>query len=57
MVDEINKEFASYRELFTAEHEKQAFDELVKQLLEKHGVDFVRGYVAALRDIVNRTNH
>jgi hypothetical protein len=57
MADEINREFRSYRELLTTEVEKQAFDNLITELLEKHGVDYVRGYVDALRDVINRTNH
>jgi hypothetical protein len=56
MADEVNKEFASYRELFATEEEKQAFDTLVTQLLEKHGVDYVRGYVAALKDVQRETS-
>jgi len=48
MPDEVNKEFKTYRDLFENYAEKQAFDKLVTDLLEKHGVDYVRGYVAAL---------
>jgi uncharacterized SAM-dependent methyltransferase len=54
MADEIDKEFASYREMFPTEEDKKAFDQLVKQLLEKHGVDYVRGYVDALKDMLKR---
>ena len=54
MADEIDKEFASYREMFPTEEDKKAFDQLVKQLLEKHGVDYVRGYVDALKDMQKR---
>jgi hypothetical protein len=53
MADELDKEFASYREMFPTEEEKKAFDQLIKQLLEKHGVDYVRGYVA-LKDMLKR---
>ena len=41
--------------MFATEEEKQAFDKLITQLLEKHGVDYVRGYVDALKDIMKRT--
>jgi len=30
MADEIDKEFASYREMFPTEEDKKAFDQLVK---------------------------
>jgi hypothetical protein len=49
MPDEVNKEFKTYRDLFETDAEKQAFDKPVTDLLEKHGVDYLRGYVAALR--------
>ena len=52
MVDETNKEFASVRALFDTEEAKLAFDKQVKLLLEQHGIDYVRGYVAALKDIM-----
>ena len=55
MTDEIHKEFASYRELFETEDAKTAFDQQIKLLLEQHGVDYVRGYVDALKDILKRT--
>ena len=54
MADEIDKQFASHREMFPTEEDKKAFDQLVKQLLEKHGVDYVRGYVDALKDMQKR---
>ena len=55
MADEIHKEFASYRELLNTEAAKRAFDQQIKLLLEQHGVDYVRGYVDALKDILKRT--
>jgi hypothetical protein len=55
MADEINKEFVGYRELFKTEDAKRAFDQKIKLLLEQHGVDYVRGYVDALKDILKRT--
>jgi hypothetical protein len=56
VVDEIDKEFAGYREMFETEEEKLAFDKFVTQLLEQRGVEYVRGYVDALRDVQKRTN-
>ena len=55
MADEIHKEFASYRELFETDDAKSAFDQKIKLLLEQHGVDYVRGYVGALKDILKPT--
>jgi hypothetical protein len=37
MVDEVNAEFASYREMLRTEEEKQAFDKLITQRLEERG--------------------
>jgi hypothetical protein len=54
MVDDTDEEFASCRELFDTEEEKLAFDAQIKLLLAKHGVDYVRGYVAALKDVMPR---
>lgn len=55
MDSDLRKEFESYREMFTTEAEKQAFDQQINLLLEQHGVDYVRGYVDALKDILKRT--
>ena len=54
MVDETDKEFAGCRNLFETEEEKDAFDKQIKKLLEKHGIDYTRGYVAALTDVMSR---
>jgi hypothetical protein len=50
----LNKEFASCRALFSTDEEKEAFDKGMTILLEKHGVDYVRGYVAALKDMMSK---
>ena len=55
MADAINKEFASYRDMFQTEAEKSAFDTLITQLLQDRGVDYVRGYVDALKDMRKRS--
>lgn len=42
-------EFDSYRKtLSTAD--RLAFDECIERLLSQHGIDYVRGYVAALKE-------
>jgi uncharacterized SAM-dependent methyltransferase len=55
MDSDLCKEFESCREMFTTEDEKRAFDQQIKLLLEQHGLDYVRGYVDALKDILKRT--
>jgi hypothetical protein len=43
-------EFESYRKTLSTEEARRAFDERNESLLSKHGVDYVRGYVDALKD-------
>jgi nicotinamide riboside kinase len=43
-------EFADYRAELASEEARQAFDERIERLLAKHGVDYVRGYVAGLKE-------
>jgi hypothetical protein len=43
-------EFASYRNTIPTHEGKQAFDERMERLLSQHGIDYVRGYVAALKE-------
>jgi hypothetical protein len=50
MSDDLSAEFESYRETLPTEEDKQAFDRKIKRLLEEHGVDYVRGYVDALKE-------
>jgi hypothetical protein len=50
MVDDVNAEFESYRRTLQTDEQKRLFDEKIKHLLELHGVDYVRGYVAGLKD-------
>jgi hypothetical protein len=51
MADEVNAEFESYRRrTLQSEEKKRLFDEKIKHLLQLHGVDYVRGYVAGLKD-------
>jgi hypothetical protein len=50
MADEVNAEFENYRRTLQTEEKKRLFDEKIKYLLERHGVDYVRGYVAGLKE-------
>jgi hypothetical protein len=48
----LSAEFESYRKTLSTEEVRRAFDERVERLLSRHGVDYVRGYVDALRGCV-----
>jgi hypothetical protein len=43
-------EFESYRKTLPTDEARRAFDERIERLLSKHGIDYVRGYVDALKD-------
>jgi hypothetical protein len=43
-------EFASYRNTLSTDEDRRGFDERIERLLSQHGIDYVRGYVAALKD-------
>jgi hypothetical protein len=43
-------EFATYRETIPSNEDKQAFDDRIERLLSQHGIDYVRGYVAGLKE-------
>jgi hypothetical protein len=45
-------EFAGYRKGLSSDEARQAFDERIERLLTQHGIDFVRGYVAALKETI-----
>jgi hypothetical protein len=45
-------EFAGYRAALSSDEERGAFDERIERLLRRHGVDYVRGYVAALQETI-----
>jgi hypothetical protein len=47
----LSEEFESYRKTLQIEVVKQSFDRRIKRLLEEHGVDYVRGYVAGLTEM------
>ena len=46
----LEAEFASYRKTLATDDARRAFDERIERLLSQHGVDYVRGYVDALKD-------
>ena len=46
----LRAEFESYRKALVSDDAKCAFDEKIERLLSKHGIDYVRGYVDALRE-------
>jgi hypothetical protein len=46
----LEAEFESYRKTLSTDEARRAFDELIERLLSQHGVDYVRGYVDALKD-------
>jgi hypothetical protein len=46
----LRAEFESYRKTLASDAAKSAFDEKIERLLSQHGVDYVRGYVDALRE-------
>jgi hypothetical protein len=50
---ELRAEFESYRKTLE-EKAKRAFDEQIERLLSQHGVDYVRGYVGALKDALTK---
>jgi hypothetical protein len=45
----LEVEFESYRKTLSTEARRE-FDERIERLLTQHGVDYVRGYVDALKD-------
>ena len=46
----LKVEFESYRKTLPADEARRAFDERIERLLSQHGIEYVRGYVDALKD-------
>src|SRR5436190_17416562 len=46
----LEAEFEGYRKTLPTDEARRAFDERIERLLSQHGVDYVRGYVDALKD-------
>ena len=51
MIDRsLKAEFESYRMTLPTDDAERAFDERIERQLSQHGIDYVRGYVDALKD-------
>jgi len=48
----LKAEFEGYRSMLSNDEARRAFDERFERLLSRHGVDYVRGYVDALKDSI-----
>ncbi len=46
----LKTEFECYRKTLATDKARDIFDERIERLLAQHGVDYVRGYVDALKD-------
>ena len=46
----LRAEFESYRSMLDSDDARRAFDEKIERLLSEHGIDYVRGYVDALKE-------
>ena len=47
----LKAEFESYRKTLPTDEARRAFDERIARLLSQHGIDYVRGYVDALKEL------
>ena len=47
----LKAEFEGYRKTLATDEARRAFDQRIARLLSLHGVDYVRGYVDALKDV------
>ena len=48
----LKAEFESYRKTLSTGEARPAFDERIERLLNQHGIDYVRGYVDALKECI-----
>jgi hypothetical protein len=46
----LKAEFEDYRKTLSTDEVRQAFDARIEHLLSRHGIDYVRGYVAGLKE-------
>jgi len=46
----VKAEFESYRKTLPTDEARRAVDERIERLLSQHGIEYVRGYVDALKD-------
>jgi hypothetical protein len=50
MLDQsLQAEFENYRRALSTDEARRAFDERIERLVTQHGIDYVRGYVDALK--------
>ena len=47
----LKAELESYRKTLVSDDARCAFDERIERLLSQHGIDYVRGYVDALKEV------
>ena len=47
----LRAELESYRKTLASDEARRAFDERIERLLSRHGIDYVRGYVDALKEV------
>ena len=48
----LKAEFESYRKTLSTDEARRSFDARIECLLSQHGVDYVRGYVDALKECI-----
>jgi hypothetical protein len=49
----LKEEFEGYRKTLATDAARHVFDERIERLLDQHGVDYVRGYVRALKEVAS----
>ena len=47
----LKAEFDIYRKTLSSDEARRVFDERIERLLSEHGIDHVRGYVDALKEM------
>jgi hypothetical protein len=52
----LKAEFESYRRTLPTDEARRAFDERIARLLSQHGIDYVRGYVDALKELSDKAS-
>jgi hypothetical protein len=50
----LRAELEGYRQTLSTEEARRAFDERIERLVDRHGIDYVRGYVDALKEMSSR---
>jgi hypothetical protein len=47
----LRAELEGYRQTLASDEARRLFDERIERLLSQHGIDYVRGYVDALKEV------